>query len=379
MNLPWIRALLAPLLALALVQGCSNSDTQARETRKQQVETGGGKAAATQAEDAAVPVEVVALQRGTIEGVLRFSVNLEAENEVSVYSEAARRVQELRVEEGDEVRKGDVLLRLQDDEQRANLAQVESELAKVQREYERQKRLHEQGLVSEEAYNNATYEIEQLRYRLDEAQRQLSYTEVRAPINGIITRRLVGLGDTVTINQQLFDLVDFDSIVARIFVPEKELERLQVGQPARVRAPALGNVELSGRVLRIAPVVDPRSGTVKVTVAIPRSPGVGLRPGLYVDVTLVTETYRDAVLVPKQALVYDNDQIYVFRLRDDLRVERLLLEPELEDKNFVKPQAGLDAGDRLVVAGQAGLKDQALVRLVGGGGEAAEPVAEAGR
>ncbi len=117
------------------------------------------------------------------------------------------------------------------------------------------------------------------------------------------------------------------------------------------------------RVERVSPIVDPRSGTVKVTIAVGARPG--LRPGLYVDVDLVTATHDEALLVPKRAVVYDADQMFVYRLGDERRVERIFIEPLLAVKLFVEPLVGLEVGDEIVVAGQAGLKDGALVSLPG--------------
>lgn len=350
------------------VGGCAAGDTQASES--------GAAEEARKAEQETVPVEVATLATGPIEEILRFSTNLEAEQSVGVYSQAARQVVELKVEEGDRVEKGQVLLRLQDDEQRNELARVEGQLARARREYQRQENLWAEKLIPEQAFNDATYELEQLELALEEARRQLSYTVVRAPIAGTVTRRLVNLGDQVTVNQHLFDLVDFDSLVARVYVPEKELVKLRPGLPARILAPALAGAEYAGRVVRLAPVVDPRSGTVKVTVGIPD--WQGLRPGLYVDVALVTDVHPEAVLVPKRALVYDQDRVYAYRLAEASEngdeggegaqgptVERVLVRPVLEDKEHVEPVAGiLVAGDRVVIAGQAGLKDGIAVRVL---------------
>lgn len=389
------RALVAlfalPLAAIGLAAGCGGRGT---ETPKAAAEK--GAAAAEEPEDEAVPVEVAVIGRGPIEEVLRFSTNLEAEEAVQVVSQAARQVTQLLVEEGDEVSRGQVLLRLQDEEQRTELERVKSQLAKAEREYERQQNLFEQQLVSEQSMNDATYELEQLKLRLQDAERQLSYATVRAPVAGTITQRMVNVGDQVTVNQHLFDMVDFDSIVARVYVPEKAMPRLQVGQEARILATAAGDEPHFGRIDRIAPVVDPRTGTVKVTVAIPRSQE--LVPGMYVSVELVTDTHEDAVLVPKRAAVYDDDQIFVFRVVEGVRpveqkdgegageqaeptveatdaeregssdpyltVERLRLRPALESREYLEPAAGIEPGDRLVVAGQTGLKDGSEVRLV---------------
>ena len=319
----------------------------------------------------AVPVEFAELGRGRIEALLRFSTNLEAENEVQVLSEAARQVRQLLVEEGDEVSRGQVLIRLQDDEQRTALARTESQFARAQREYDRQTNLFEQKLISEQTYNDATYDLEQLELNLADAKRQLGYTAVRAPISGTVTSRLVNVGDHVNMNQHLFDIVDFDSIVARVYVPEKELARVATGLDARIIAEAAGGGPRQGSVDRVAPRVDPRSGTVKVTVSIPRNQE--LLPGMYVSVELVTSVHEDALLVPKKALVYDADQIFVFRAKEEgeeLRVERLLMDVTLEDRDNIEPRGILEEGDRIVVAGQAGLKDGSLVRKAG------EPVPE---
>ena len=366
--------------ALALPQlACSGSESKADEVKKEGAAADAKDAKKDDAKgdkkDEAVPVELITLARGPIEEVLRFSTNLEAESQVQVFAEAARKVIDLRVEEGNRVAKGQVLLRLQDDEQRTNLAKVASQLAKAQREYERQQKLFAEQLISEQAFSAATYDLEQLRLADDEAKRQLSYTEVKAPIAGTVTRRLVSLGDFVTVNQPLFEIVDFGSIVARVYVPEKEMPRLAVGVPARLSAPALGGERFPGKIDRLAPVVDPKSGTVKVTVAIPERSG--LKPGMYVDVELVTAVRDDALLVPKRALVYDQDQIFVYRVGEDMKVAKVFLRPRLEDKQNIEPADGVAAGDRIVVAGQAGLKDGLEVRLAGAAAPAAPPAADA--
>ncbi len=362
-------ALLFLLLALA---GCSNGGQDAgsddgEKTAETQPKDGeeGSDDEEKNKEEELTPVQVVSLGHGPIEAVLRFSTNLEAESEVQVFSQAARRVTSLRVEEGHRVRKGQVLLELQDDEQQSELARVESQLEKARREYRRQENLFAQELISEQMMNDATYQVEQLELALGDARRNLGYTEVRAPISGTVTGRHVNLGDHITVNQHLFDLVDFDTIVARVYVPEKQLVRLRVGLPARLYSASIGGGARSGEVIRVAPIVDPRSGTVKVTVGIPRNQG--LLPGMYVEVELVTDTREDALLVPKRAVIYDQNQAFLYRLTDDMIAERLRVGVVLEDRENILPSAdsGVAAGDRIVVAGQAGLKDGAKVRLAG--------------
>ncbi|REJ84579.1 MAG: efflux RND transporter periplasmic adaptor subunit [Acidobacteria bacterium] len=375
------RVLLAALavgLSTALLSGCggaASGDTARRPADQEE---------AASPESELVPVAAIPLARGPIESVLRYSTNLEAESSIGVYSEAERRVTELLVEEGRRVSKGDVLVRLQDDEQESALARIDSQLAKAEREFARQQRLYGQELISEQAFNDATYELEQLQIAREDALRELGFATVRAPISGVVTKRLVGLGDYVRSNQHLFDIVDFSSIVARIYVPEKELDRLAVGQEARLAVPALGGEARPASILRIAPTVDSQSGTVKVTLSIgDRSQ---LLPGMFVEVALVAERDENALRVPKRALVLDQDQSFVYRVvpragavaevseagaaeasaadGGGQSVERVRVEPVIEDRDWIEVEDGLAVGDLVVVAGQAGLKPGVAVRLL---------------
>ena len=316
------------------------------------------------AADEAIPVAALPMFRGRIESVLRFSTNLEAESRVDVLSEAERHVIDLLVEEGDTVRAGETLLLLEDEAQRTALKRVESQLARSRLEFDRQARLFEQDLISEQAYNQARYDTEQLELALEDAERELSYATVLAPISGVVTERVVNVGDHVATHAKLFQIVDFDSIVARVFVPERQLPGLFVGQPARVLAQSLDGSR-QARVERISPVVDPRSGTVKVTLDIPGNQG--LLPGMYVEVDLVAAVEEDALLAPKRALVYDQEQVFVFRVTegaDGPRAERLLVNILIESEDVVQLAGDLAEGQRLIVAGQAGLKNGARVRLL---------------
>lgn len=345
-----IRALLAAALVCTVACG-AQGDAADRE-----------KDGESDAVDA-VPVEVATLGRGPIEQVLRFSTHLEAERAVEVRSEAARKVVALLVEEGHRVGRGQPLLRLEDDQQATAVERARSRVEQTRREHDRRAKLFAERMISEQEMATARYELDQAELALADAERELGYTVVRAPIAGTVTTRRVRVGDTVSPNQHLFDLVDFDSLVALVYVPEKELGRVAPGQPARLAPPAAPELRFSGAIDRVAPVVDPKSGTVKVTVAVPFA--AGLRPGMFLEVELVTAVRSDALLVPKRALVPDGTRFAVWRLAGEETVERIWVDPQLEDREQVTVAEGLAPGDRVVIAGQAGLKPGAKVELVG--------------
>jgi membrane fusion protein, multidrug efflux system len=347
-TLQWTSVL--PLLtALALLTGCLKNPfarTDAREPNSPET---------------AVPVEVAPIVRGPIESVIRRSTHLEAESEVRVFARTANRVTELLVEEGDQVELDQVLLRLEDDVQTTQFERAQNQLDKTQDEFQRSQALYDQQLISHQTFLDIQYQLRQHQLALADARRELDYTQVRAPIAGTVTRRLVKQGDLVNLNQHLFDLVDFGSIVARVHVPERELPRLAVGQPARVTATSLRGEGRLGRIQRIAPIVETRTGTVTVTIAF--SDVTPLLPGMYVDVEIVTARREDALLLSRRSLVYDDDLMFVYRLQTNRTVERLVVRPGILDRDNVEPVTGFAEGDLIVVAGQTGLRDGAKVRL----------------
>lgn len=340
-------SLLFALALLVLAPGC-NRDSAAANRGLKETDP-----------DAPVPVETVTLETGTIEDTLRLSATLHAEMQVQVLARTAGQVTARAVEEGDVVKANDVLVRIEADEQSAAITRIEADLAVARKNHQRQQQLHEQGVVSEQSLENAQAEVDRLELARRDARRSLGHTVVKAPIAGTVTRRLVKFGDLVVPNQPLYEIVQLDTLITDVFVPEKDIQRVQVGGVARLSSPSSGQALPDGRVERIAPIVDPRSGTVKVTIDLPDS--ADLRPGMFVDVHLVVASDDEALLLPRQALVYDNDQPYAFKLVDSDRVERVAVEVAIEDRDFIKPAGGFADGDRVVVAGQIGLKDGAQV------------------
>jgi len=320
----------------------------------------------TEERDERLPVEVAEVTRGTIEAVVRSSANLEAEESVQVFAKTSGRAVSLLVEEGDQIVKDQVILRLEDEEQKIRLEKAEVRVAKAERDFARTDELYRKELVTSQEYNDATYDLEQAKLELAEAEQGLRYTKVLAPIGGTLTKRMVNLGDMVNTGSAIFEIVDFDSIVARVYLPEKHLATLRVGQRARLTTSALEGEATRGSVKRIAPTVDAKTGTVKVTVGVD---DIGLlRPGMYVDVALVVATHEDVVLLPKRALVYDSDQVFVYRVaekEDETVAERISVDIVLSDRDNIEPRGGISESDRIIVAGQTGLKDGSKIRLLG--------------
>jgi membrane fusion protein (multidrug efflux system) len=157
--------------------------------------------------------------------------------------------------------------------------------------------------------------------------------------------------------------VKLDDIVARVFVPGRYLPIVAENQPAVVTSEFLPDRAFTGWVKRISPVIDPKSGTFKVTVGVKGEKPNDLPPGLFVGVRVITDTRNNAVLIPKRAVVYEGGERYVFLVINDHAVKRKLA-VGYEDPQNIEAASGIEAGATVIVLGQNGLKDGAAVRMV---------------
>ena len=320
-------------------------------------------------EERATPVLLASVEKGTIEGKIRAASTIEAELQVTVHAESTGRITSLSLEEGDIVEEGQTLARIRRDAQSLGVERAQTNLADAERELARVKSLFDKGIASASELEQAQTSVDQAKLDKKDRSRDLSNTVIKAPFAGILTQRFVDEGAFVTSGAQVFEITDFSTLVARVYVPERELDRIADGQPAEIVGKAARNRQGTGEIIRIAPIVDATTGTVKVTIGLPDALAggpTGFLPGMYAEVTLTTEVHADVPIVPKPALVHEEEQTFVFVVDasaegEGPRAKKLLIETGLSDDDFVEVTSGLELGQRIIVAGQTGLKDGALI------------------
>ncbi len=309
-----------------------------------------------------VPVEVLPVTRGDISNYILLSSNLETEVMADVYSRVQGIVEEIYKEEGQYVKKGEILLKLEAREYELTVRKAQIEYNQQLSNYKRLEVMHSKSLLSDEEFEKARFALEASQVQLDEAKLNLGYTEVRSPIAGRVGERLAKIGRRIQPTDKLFSVVDNSQVIAVVYVPEKSLNQLKIGQKAVVTSDNLSGKEFRAWIKRISPVVDPSSGTFKVTVGV-RNSGNQLRPGMFVNVHIVLDTHKNVVLIPKSAIVYENEDMNVFVVRDSV-AHKVRLQVGYEDNEKVESLKGIEAGENIIVIGQAGMKDRTPVNVV---------------
>ena len=298
MNTNKLLALCFASTCLITLSGC-NKDTPAAPAKDAKATTN------------AVPVEVAKAAKNKINASYSGTAALTADHEAQVTSKSNGVLKKLYVEEGMKVREGQLLAELDDAAAVAQVAQAEALMHKADATFAYAEQSIKKNLIAKRDYDQANFDMLSQRAAYQTAKLQLTYTRIVAPVDGVIAERSVKLGNLIQINQNMFRIVGMDPLQAVLNVPERQLGILKPGQAVQLEADALAGKTFTGDILRVAPVVDPASGTFRVTCEFHDKTGE-LKPGMFGRVEIVYDHRDDALTVPRAALVEEDGETAVF-------------------------------------------------------------------
>lgn len=343
--------------------------------------------------EAGVPVEVAVATREAIVASYTGTAALEPAREAQVAAKTSGVLLELLTEEGRRVKAGQVLARLDAERARLELARAEANLKRLENNFSRAEDLYSRKLISTEAFDQIRADLSTQRAAYDLAKLELSYTDITAPIDGVISLRLVKEGNLIQPNQSLFRIDDFDPLLAVLNVPERELAIMRPGLDVRMVVDALPGEVFGGTVARVSPVVESGTGTFRVTAEF-RDPAARLKSGMFGRLEVVYDTRADALTIPREALAEEDGQAFVYVVERGIPVEvaptgegrgrgrpapttdeaaprqpttvarRRIVSLGFAHGGRVEVRDGLADGDRVVTVGRAALRDGVAVQVL---------------
>jgi membrane fusion protein (multidrug efflux system) len=229
--------------------------------------------------------------------------------------------------------------------------------------YRLEELLHDQQVSSSET-KELEHRVAELEAEIAQSNLEISRTQVKAPFDGQITQRTVNIGQRVRAMESLFNLGAFTPLQADVHLSERDTRLVHPNQAAIVRLGSDETATVHGKVERISPVVDQSSGTVKVTIEL--QPAPGFRPGSFVRVDIRTDTKASAILVPKRAVIEEDGQSYLFIATGSDSAKRTKVELGYTSEGMVEVRSGVQAGQKVVVAGQGAIKEGSKIKVIQG-------------
>ena len=194
------------------------------------------------------------------------------------------------------------------------------------------------------------------------AAAQLSYSEIRSPIDGVVTDRPLYEGDAATANQPILTVMNLSRLIAKAHIVQAEAAALKVGNPAELRVPG-ADEPIQGRVTLVSPALDPGSTTIEVW-AEETKPDPGLKPGMTIQVSLTAKTVKDATLVPTSALFKNTEGgEYLLLAGSDHLAHQKIVQVGIRNGGLAQIVSGINAGDPVITSGGYALPDKTRVKI----------------
>lgn len=404
------------MLTVGIV-GCGSEDENASKEQKQGQENNG------------IPVETIAAETGEIVNYITVTGNAEAVQKTQLTPELQETVEKINVNEGQEVEAGDVLVRLDQTDVKSSIAEAKAGLKSAQTrleellagtreeeiaqlaaqleqakanyeqaksDYERYKKLFEREAISKQKFesiktqyisaksnyksaqeslrmaeNGPTKEqikiqraqVQQAKAQLNSAQLNLDKTMITAPFDGIVAAVNVDQGEMVG-GQPIISMVNLDAVEIQTYVSENNVNKLEKGQKVAVDFNALEN-NLRGDIKSISPALNEQEKAYPIEIEVANSNNI-IKSGMYAEINMETERSKGNVVIPKQSLLRENGDAYVFVVKDEKAV-RKEVKIGLTTTEKVEILSGIETGDQIITKGTNQVTDSNSVRVVGGG------------
>lgn len=341
------------IMACLALQGCfdhaiGNEDAAGSEAAEQ---------------EPAIPVETATVATGDVAAFYSGTATLEADEQAVVVAQITGVVLEILAEEGEYVEAGQVLARVETNRYRLEVEKAGAALKRLETDYQRKKELFEKELVSADDFERVSSEMQAQKAAYDLARLDLEYTNIRAPISGYVSERLVRAGNLVKLHDPVYRVTSYDPLLAVLHVPERELSVLRKGLTVAMSLDAWPGQAFSGEVIRISPVVDPGTGTFRVTAKVMDRDRM-LKPGLFGRVEILYDLHENVPVIPRSAVITEDDSSHVFVVDGQGAASRRAVQLGYERAGLVEVVNGLASGDTVVTAGKGSLSDGVRVEVI---------------
>lgn len=324
---------------------------------------GTGEASITDAEEVRaatpVPVEVAIPARADIYATYHATTTIASDADAPVLARVRGEVVELLVEEGDQVEEGQVLARLDGERLRLEMLAAHANLEQARRELVRYSDLAERGLVSEAMFDGLKYDVDGLQATYALAKLNYNYSEIRATISGVVSSREIKLGQNIEVSDVAFRITDTSELIAYLQIPQSELAKFAVGHSASLQVDSMPGVDFDAEIARISPTIDIRNGTFRATAFIDNDGG-HIVPGMFARFTIAYEKHENALLIPLNAVVEEDDETAVYVVNNG-EVSRRVIQTGISSDSQVEILSGLTEDEAIVVVGHSGLRDGSKV------------------
>jgi len=305
-------------------------------------------------------VELITVKIEPIQHQSERTGTLKARQTIRIFNQEEGSLTSLPFYEGDSIKKGDILLHIDDKLLRAQFDKAKATLEQAQQDLKRLQKLRKRKLVAEDEVNRARTALNVAEAEQRLLATRLGYTSLASPINGIVSERLAEPGDVAPRHSHLLTLIDTETLITEVAVSGLLIPTLSVGDSVDVQIDALPGKTFQGKILRIHPTLNASTRNGIVEVILDPAP-LGARPGQFCRVVLLSRT-TERQLIPFSAIRQDNEGSYVYRVNEKNKTTLNRITTGLRFADRIEVLSGLENEQRIVTKGFLGLKAGKKIR-----------------
>jgi len=309
-----------------------------------------------------LPVETYVAGNGSFTYSINATGTVQARDAVEITAEQSRRLVEVVVHEGAMVNKGDILFRLDAEDLRLRLAEVEARLVQSEREERRLAELIQNNATPQSTYDEAATEVIILKAQLEQLRSDIAKTDIRAPFDGRVGLRRVSVGAWITPDRVLTTLQDTKRFTVDVRLPERYATSIRVGEVFQFKPEGQGNWR-DALIVAVEPQIEQATRSLVVRGEMANDDG-SLLPGSFANVQVPLKSLKTGVMIPSQAVVPSARGQAVYLVKDGKAFERKI-DIGVRTEDQVQVLAGVDPGDRVVISNLLRLRDGAEIADVG--------------
>lgn len=352
------KILIITVLSIVANQGCGNGEASDEGSNGVEIDS-----------PKRIPVKTHVIQQGEVVDLVQATGTLFPLHDVLISSQTGGTVTEVYIEVGDPVKKGAPLVQIDPElkqlaleQTEANLMQAKAAFEKAAKDFARNEKLRKTNDISEYIFESARLQkaSAEAAYltasaNVKMARRQLADARISSPVNGLVAARLVELGSTVAPGVPIAKIVDISQVKVKCGVAEKDIVKIKKGQSASIVVDSYEKFSFSGKVSSVGPQADLSTRTFPIEVLVD-NPGLQLKAGMISKVEIATQINKDALLLPKSALLERANRTIIFIINNNVAEKRI---PKLgiESGDYITILEGAEAGEEVVVVGQENLSD----------------------
>ena len=291
---------------------------------------------------------------------------LTAREGIDVSNEVEGIIEKIHIESGQQVKKGDLLVSLNDDMEQADLASFKAQEQLAYTLFKRNEDMWKKKTISETDYDNARTVLQVAKANLNQTLAGIAKKSIRAPFSGVLGIRHVSTGQYVSTGSRLVSLQDSSILYIDFAVPEKYLPDIVNDLEVRLRVSAYEDRTFTGRVQAMDAKVDEATRNISVRAELVNEEGL-LRPGMYADVDLMLDQPAERIVVPATAIVFSSfgDALFVVAKNDEgkMNASRIQITVGEQRGDLVAIDSGLNGGELVVQAGVSKLANNSLVSI----------------